>query len=57
MSYSCIQTNILAKFVDMIRILFYTQSYFMCHGTEYKLPAFQVRISEEINSTLLHSSS
>jgi len=29
----------------------------MCHGTEYKLLALQVRISEEINSTLLHSSS
>jgi len=29
----------------------------MCHGTEYKLPALQVRISEEINPTLRHSSS
>jgi len=47
----------LAKFIDMIRMLFYTHSYFMCHGSEYKLLAFQVRISEEINSTLMHSSS
>jgi len=39
----------LAKFVDIICIFFYTHSpYFMCHCTESKLSAFQVRISEEI---------
>jgi len=48
-SYSCFQTNVLAKFVDIICIFFYTHSpYFMCHCTESKLSAFQVRISEEI---------
>jgi len=47
-SYSCFQTNILAKFVDIICTFFYTQSpYFMCHCTEYKLSALHVRISEE----------
>jgi len=46
-SYSCLQTNILAKFVDIICIFFYTNSpYFMFHCTEYKLLALQVRISE-----------
>jgi len=38
----------LAKFVDIIRLFFYTPSpYFMCNCTEYKLSAFQVKISEE----------
>ena len=47
-SYPCFQTNVLAKFVDIIGIFFYTHSpYFMCHCTEYKLSALQVRISEE----------
>jgi len=47
-SYSCFQTNVLATFVDTLCIFFYTQSpYFMCHFTEYKLSALQVRISEE----------
>jgi len=33
---------------DIICIFFYTHSpYFMCHCTEYKLLALQVRISEE----------
>ena len=42
------QTNVLAKFVDIICLFFYTPSpYFMCHSTEYKLSALQVRISEE----------
>ena len=53
-SYSCFQTNVLAKFVDTIRIFFYIHSpYFMCHWTEYKLSALQVRISEEnkLNAT------
>jgi len=47
-SHSCFQTNILAKFVDIICIFFYMHSpYYMCHCTEYKLLAIQVRISEE----------
>ena len=37
-----------AKFVDIRCIFVYTHSfYFMCHWTEYKLSALQVRISEE----------
>ena len=53
-SYSCLQTNVLAKIVDTICILFCTHSpYFMCHCTKNKLPALQVRISEEntLNAT------
>ena len=43
-SYSCFK----AKFVDIICIFFYTHSpYFMCHCTEYKLSALQVRLSQE----------
>jgi len=53
-SYSFFQTNVLAKFVDVIGIFFYTYSpYIMCHSTEYKLSALQVEISEEnkLNAT------
>ena len=53
-SYSCFQTNVLAKFVDTIEISFYTHSlYFVYHCTEYKLSALQVTISEEnkLNAT------
>jgi len=47
-SCSFFQTNDLKKFVDIICIFLYTHSaYFMCHCTEYKLSALQVRISEE----------
>ena len=47
-SFPCFQTNVFAKFVDAICILFYIHSpYFMCHCTEYKLSALQVRISEK----------
>ena len=47
-SYSCFQTNVLAKFVDIICLFSYIHSpQFMCHWTEYKLSALQVRISEE----------
>ena len=47
-SYSCFQTNVLAKFVDIICIFFYTPyPSFMCHCTEYTLSALQVWISEE----------
>jgi len=54
MSFSCFQTNLLAKFVGIICIFFYIHSpYFMCQCTEYKLLALQVRISEEntLNTT------
>jgi len=46
--------NVLAKFVDIIRIFFYTHyPYFVCHCTEYKVSGLQVRISKEnkINPT------
>ena len=46
--------NVLATFVDIIRIFSDTHSpYFMCHYTEYKLSALQVRTSEEnkLNAT------
>ena len=47
-SQSCFQTNVLAKFVDIICIFFYTHyPYFMWHCTEYKLSALQVRLSVE----------
>jgi len=47
-SISCFQTNVLAKFVDIICIFFYIDSpYFMCHCTKYKLSALQVKISEK----------
>ena len=43
--------NVLAKFVDIICIFFYTHYlYFLCHCTEYKLSALQVRVSEEKKS-------
>jgi len=53
-SLPCFQTNILAKFVDIICIFFYIHSlYFMCHCTEYKLSALQVRLSKKnkLNAT------
>jgi len=47
-SYSCFQTNVLAKFADTICTFFYIHfPHFMCHHTEYKLLALQVRISEK----------
>jgi len=47
-SYSCFQPNVLAKVFDIICIFFYTHSpCFMCHCTESKLSALQVRILEE----------
>jgi len=46
--YLCFQSKVLPKFVNILCIFFYTHSpYFMCHCTEYKLSALQVRISEE----------
>jgi len=55
-SFPCFQTNILAKFVDTIctLVLFCMHSlYYICHCTEYKLSALQVRILEEntLNAT------
>jgi len=45
-SFTCFQTNVLAKFVDIICTFFYIHTpYFMCHCTEYKLWALQVRLS------------
>jgi len=52
--YSCFQTNVSAKFVDILCIFFYMYSpWFMCHCSEYKLSALQVKISEEnkLNAT------
>jgi len=47
-SFSCFQTNVLAKFVDIICIFLYIHSpYFMYHCTEYKLSTLQVRLSEK----------
>ena len=47
-SFPCFQTNVLAKFVDIICIFFYIHSpYFMCRCTECKLSAIQIRISEK----------
>ena len=53
-SYSFFPTNVLAKFVDIICIFFYTHSpYFMCDCTEYKISALHLRILEEneLNAT------
>jgi len=53
-SYSCFQSNVLAKVFDIICIFLYIHSpYFMCHCPEYKLLAIQVRISEKniLNAT------
>jgi len=48
-TYSCFQTNVLAKFVDKVCFFFfYNHSpYFMCQCTEYKLSALRVGISDE----------
>jgi len=53
-SFPCFQTNVLAKFVDILCIFFYIHShYFMCHCTEYKLSALQARLSKKnkLNAT------
>jgi len=48
MSFPCFQTNVLAKFVDIKCIFLYIHSlYFICHCTEYKLSAVEVRLSEK----------
>ena len=49
-SFTCFQTNVLAKFVDIVCTFFYIRtSYFMCHCTEYKLWALQGRLPEKNN--------
>ena len=53
-SFPCFQTNVLAKFVDMMYIFFYIHSpYLMSHCTEYKLSVLQIRLSEKnkLNAT------
>ena len=53
-SFSCFQTNVLAKFVDIICIFFYIHSpYYICRCTEYEQSALQVRISgkNKLNAT------
>jgi len=38
--FPCFQTNVLAKFVDIVYIFFYIHSpYFMCRCTEYEVSA------------------
>ena len=60
-SYSCFQTNVSTKFLEtlynVLYILLHALSCFMCHCTEYKLSALQVRISEEntlVGAACLH---
>jgi len=53
-SFPCFQTNVLAKFVDIVCIFFYIHStYFKCRCTEYELSALQVMLSEKnkLNAT------
>jgi len=53
-SFPCFQTNVLAKFVDIVCIFFDINSpYFMFHCTEYELSALQVRHSgkNKLNTT------
>ena len=46
-SYAYFQTNVLAKFVDIMCIFFYKHSpYFICYGIENKPSVLQVKISE-----------
>ena len=49
-TFTCFQTNVLAKSVDIIYTFFYIHTpYFMCHCTEYKLWALQAWLSEKNN--------
>ena len=53
-SFPCFQTNVLAKFVDIVCIFFYIQSpYYICRCIEYELSALQVRLSwkNKLNAT------
>jgi len=53
-SFPCFQTNVLAKFVDIVCIFFYIHStYYICLCTEYELSALQVRLSgkNKLNAT------
>jgi len=47
-SFPCFQTNVLAKFVDIVCIFFYIHSPYICRCTEYELSALQVRLSGKI---------
>jgi len=50
----CFQTNVLAKFVDIVCIFFYVHSpYYICRRTEYELPSLQVRLlgKNKLNAT------
>jgi len=45
-SFPCFQTNVLAKFVDIVCIFFYIHSpWYIRRCTEYELSALQVRLS------------
>ena len=53
-SFPCFQTNVLAKFVDIVCIFFYIHStYYICRCTEYELSALQIRLSgkNKLNAT------
>ena len=57
-SYSCFQTNVLAKCVNTICIFVCARSlYFMCNCTEYNYQRSKLRYRRKINSTLRHSNS
>ena len=44
-SCPCFQTNVLAKFVDIVCIFFYIHSHYICRCTGYELSALQVTLS------------
>jgi len=53
-SFPCFQTNVLAKFVDIVCIFFNIHSpYYICRCTEYELSALQARLSgkNKLNAT------
>ena len=57
-SYSCFQTNVLAKFVDIIGMFFYTHSLILCViALNLNYQRSKLRYRRKMNSTLQHSSS
>jgi len=52
-SFPFFQTNVLAKFVEIVCIFFYIHSHYICRCTEYELSALQVRLSgkNKLNAT------
>ena len=57
MSSLCFQTNVLAKFVDIIGIFFYTYSLILCVVALYiNYQRSKLDYRRKINSTLRHSS-